>query len=113
MAIQLTPAAAKKIKESISARGHGIGFRLGIREAGCTGFKYLIDYVDEKLSDDVAFETDGVPVFVQAAALVYLDGTVVDYVTEGANSHFVYQNPNVTDACGCGESFTTRLNVVT
>jgi iron-sulfur cluster assembly protein len=113
MAITLTPPAAKQIKDSIRRRGHGLGFRLGTREAGCTGFKYIVDYVEEKRLDDVVFETEGVHVFVQASALAHLDGTIVDYVTEGVNSQFVYRNPNVTDSCGCGESFTTRLNSVT
>ena len=112
MMIKLTVSAAKKVQASLTRRGHGIGFRLGIREAGCTGFKYIVDYVEEQGTDDVVFETEGVRVFVRASVLPHIDGTVVDYVTEGANNHFVYQNPNVTDACGCGESFTTRLNSV-
>lgn len=108
MAVTLTAAAAQQVRQSLSKRGNGVGLRLGVKQSGCSGLAYVVDYADEVQSTDIRFESDGVLVLVDSAQLPYLDGTEVDYRREGLNAVFKFNNPNVTDACGCGESFTTR-----
>ncbi len=108
MAVTLTAAAAQQVRQSLSKRGKGVGLRLGVKQSGCSGLAYVVDYADEVRPTDARFESDGVLVLVDAQQLQYLDGTEVDYRREGLNAAFKFNNPNVTDACGCGESFTTR-----
>ncbi len=105
MAITLTEKAAKHITRYIERRGKGIGLRLGVRTTGCSGLAYQLEYVDEALPEDTLFESFGVKVYVDPKSLAYLDGTQLDYVREGLNEGFKFQNPNVKDECGCGESF--------
>jgi iron-sulfur cluster assembly protein len=105
MAISLTEKAAKHITGYIERRGKGLGLRLGVRTTGCSGLAYQLEYVDEALAEDVMFESLGVKVFVDPKSLAYLDGTELDYAREGLNEGFKFQNPNVKDECGCGESF--------
>lgn len=105
MAITLTEAAASRVKKFLENRGHGIGLRLGVKTTGCSGMAYVLEFVDEADNDDQIFEGHGVKVFVNPKSLVYLDGTEVDYGKEGLNEGFKFNNPNVKDECGCGESF--------
>jgi iron-sulfur cluster assembly protein len=105
MAITLTEKAAKHITRYIERRGKGVGLRLGVRTTGCSGLAYQLEYVDEILPEDTLFESLGVKVYVDPKSLAYLDGTELDYVREGLNEGFKFQNPNVKDECGCGESF--------
>jgi iron-sulfur cluster assembly protein len=105
MAITLTEKAAKHITRYIERRGKGVGLRLGVRTTGCSGLAYQLEYVDEALPEDTLFESLGVKVYVDPKSLAYLDGTELDYVREGLNEGFKFQNPNVKDECGCGESF--------
>ncbi len=105
MAITLTEKAAKHITRYIERRGKGIGLRLGVRTTGRSGLAYQLEYVDEALPEDTLFESLGVKVYVDPKSLAYLDGTQLDYVREGLNEGFKFQNPNVKDECGCGESF--------
>lgn len=105
MAITLTEKAAKHITRYIERRGKGVGLRLGVRTTGCSGLAYQLEYVDEVSPEDTMFESLGVKVFVDPKSLAYLDGTELDYVREGLNEGFKFQNPNVKDECGCGESF--------
>jgi len=105
MAITLTEKAAKHITRYIERRGKGVGLRLGVRTTGCSGLAYQLEYVDEASPEDTMFESLGVKVFVDPKSLAYLDGTELDYVREGLNEGFKFQNPNVKDECGCGESF--------
>ena len=105
MAITLTEKAAKHITRYIERRGKGIGLRLGVRTTGCSGLAYQLEYVDEALPEDTLFESLGVKVYVDPKSLAYLDGTELDFVREGLNQGFKFQNPNVKDECGCGESF--------
>lgn len=106
MAIKLTEAAAGRIRTFIDSRGHGIGLRLGIKKTGCSGFAYVVNYADQIASGDVVFEDRGVKVIVDPESLRYIDGTVVDFVKQGLNEAFRFQNPNIKGECGCGESFT-------
>jgi iron-sulfur cluster assembly protein len=105
MAISLTPDAAERVKSFLAARGHGLGLKLGVRKTGCSGFAYVINYADEAAPQDVVFEDRGVKVFVDPESLTLIDGTTVDFVRQGLNEAFRFQNPNVKGECGCGESF--------
>jgi len=105
MAISLTPTAAERVKSFLAARGHGLGLKLGVRKTGCSGFAYVINYADEAAPQDVVFEDRGVKVFVDPESLTLIDGTTVDFVRQGLNEAFRFQNPNVKGECGCGESF--------
>ena len=105
MAITLTEKAADRIKDFLAQRGKGIGLRLGVKTTGCSGMAYVMEYVDEVEDSDVVFEDRGVKVIINPKSLVYLDGTELDYAREGLNEGFRFNNPNVKDMCGCGESF--------
>ncbi|MEJ1961351.1 MAG: iron-sulfur cluster assembly protein IscA [Gammaproteobacteria bacterium] len=106
MSISLTESAATRIRTFLAARGHGVGLRLGVRKTGCSGFAYVVNYAEAQQTDDVVFEDRGVRVFVDPSSLKLIDGTVVDFVKQGLNEAFRFQNPNVKGECGCGESFS-------
>ena len=106
MAITLTEMAANHVRNFLDKRGHGAGLRLGVRTSGCSGMAYVLEFVDEVAPEDQVFEDKGVKVIVDPKSLVYIDGTELDYTREGLNEGFKFNNPNVKDSCGCGESFT-------
>jgi iron-sulfur cluster assembly protein len=106
MAISLTPPAADRVRTHLAARGHGVGLRVGVKNTGCSGFAYVVNYADSIAQGDVVFEDHGVKIVVDAASLRYIDGTVVDFVKQGLNEAFKFRNPNIKGECGCGESFT-------
>ena len=106
MAISMSEAAAQRVNRFLESRGGGVGVRLGVKTSGCSGMAYVLEFVDELNEDDVVFEDRGVKVIVDQKSLVYLDGTELDYGKEGLNEGFLFNNPNVKDECGCGESFT-------
>ncbi len=106
MTISLTESAANRVRSFLSARGHGVGLRLGVRKTGCSGFAYVINYAEDVNPEDHIFEDRGVKVFVDRASLSLLDGTIVDFVKQGLNEAFRFRNPNVKGECGCGESFS-------
>lgn len=106
MAIQLTESAAARINEQLASRGCGQGLRVSVKATGCSGYGYVMDYADEVVADDVVFEEHGAKLFIDAESLVLLDGSTLDFVREGLNRMFRFNNPNATGACGCGESFT-------
>ena len=105
MAVTLTEKAATHIKNYIAKRGKGVGLRLGVRTSGCSGMAYTLEFADELNDTDSQFESHGVKVLVDPKSLVYLEGTELDYVREGLNEGFKFNNPNVKNQCGCGESF--------
>ncbi|MEN8802269.1 MAG: iron-sulfur cluster assembly protein IscA [Thiogranum sp.] len=105
MAITLTDAAADRVRSFLQKRGKGLGLRLGVRTSGCSGMAYVLEFIDELDEDDVVFEAQGVNVVIDPKSMVYLDGTELDFVKEGLNEGFKFNNPNVKDECGCGESF--------
>ena len=105
MAITLTESAAERVRTFLSKRGRGAGVRLGVKTSGCSGMAYVLEFVDEIQPEDQVFEDHGVKVIIDAKSLVYLDGTELDYGKEGLNEGFKFNNPNVKDSCGCGESF--------
>jgi len=105
MAISMTEAAARHVQRSLAGRGKGEGIRLGVRTTGCSGLAYVLEFVDETQADDQVFESFGVKVIIDPKSLAYLDGTELDFVKEGLNEGFKFNNPNVRGECGCGESF--------
>lgn len=105
MSVTMTEAAAKHVNKALMQRGKGIGLRLGVRTAGCSGMAYKLEYVDELAPDDEVFESHGVKIVIDPKSLAYLDGTELDFTREGLNEGFKFNNPNVKDQCGCGESF--------
>jgi iron-sulfur cluster assembly protein len=105
MAITLTEKAATHVSNFLSKRGKGVALRLGVRTSGCSGLAYKLEYADEVRAEDQLFESHGVKVVVDPKSLPYLDGTELDFTKEGLNEGFKFNNPNVKDACGCGESF--------
>jgi iron-sulfur cluster assembly protein len=107
MALTLTEKAANHIQKSINNRGKGVGLRLGVRTSGCSGMAYVLEFADEVNTEDQVFESQGIKILVDPKSLVYIDGTELDYVREGLNEGFKFNNPNVKDQCGCGESFNT------
>ena len=104
--ITLTETAAERVGKFLASRGKGLGLRLGVKTTGCSGMGYIMEFVDELHEEDTVFESHGVKVIVDPKALVYLDGTEVDYTREGLNEGFKFGNPNEKARCGCGESFT-------
>ncbi|MBL8510569.1 MAG: iron-sulfur cluster assembly protein IscA [Betaproteobacteria bacterium] len=105
MAITLTERAAQHVQNYLAKRGKGVGVRFGVRTTGCSGMAYKLEFVDSASSEDQTFESNGVKVFVDPKSLVYIDGTELDFVREGLNEGFKFNNPNEKDKCGCGESF--------
>src|SRR6476469_6361678 len=105
MAVTLTEAAARHVTRYLGKRGKGVGVRLGVKTTGCSGLAYKLEYVDEFTPEDVVFEDHGVKVLVDPKSLAYIDGTQLDFVREGLNEGFKFNNPNERDRCGCGESF--------
>jgi iron-sulfur cluster assembly protein len=105
--VTLSERAADHIAKYIAKRGKGIGIRLGVRTSGCSGMAYKLEFADAANPEDLEFLSHGVKVLVDPKSLPYLAGTELDYAREGLNEGFKFNNPNVKDACGCGESFNT------
>jgi iron-sulfur cluster assembly protein len=103
--ISVTEIAAKKIMANLTKRGHGVGIRLGVRTTGCSGLAYMLEYVDNINSEDLTVKQDGFVVVVDPKSSAYLNGVEVDYVRQGLNEGFEFNNPLERDRCGCGESF--------
>lgn len=105
MSITVTESAAKHIANFLAKRGKGVGLRLGVRTSGCSGMAYKLEFADVQEADDITFSNHGVIVLVDPKSLPYIDGMELDFTREGLNEGFKFNNPNVKDACGCGESF--------
>lgn len=101
--VTLTPRAVKQITR-LMARDQAYGLKLGVKKGGCAGMEYTMDYVSEVNPLDEVVEQDGARVMIAPMAQMFLFGTVIDYETSLLESKFVFRNPNVADACGCGES---------
>jgi iron-sulfur cluster assembly protein len=104
--ITMTESAARHVANFLAKRGKGIGIRLGVKTSGCSGMAYKLEFADAAEAEDVVFETQGLKVVVDPRSLPYIDGTELDYAKEGLNEGFKFNNPNIKDQCGCGESFT-------
>ena len=106
--IKITDNAALRIKEIMSnAEKDSLGVRVSVKAGGCAGMSYVMEYIKELKPNDEVIEDKGVKVFVDPAAVMYLLGTEMDYKIEELSSSFVFNNPNETERCGCGESFKT------
>lgn len=105
MAITLSERAAQRVQRFLDQRGKGVGLRLGVRTSGCSGMAYTLEFVDETQPEDISFESYGVTVLIDPKSLTFLDGTELDFAREGLNEGFKFNNPNVKNSCGCGESF--------
>ena len=104
--IKLSDNAANRIKEIMSkAEKDLIGVRVGVKSGGCAGMSYIMEYAKNINPNDEVIEDKGVKVFIDSAAVMYLLGTEMDYKKEEFSSSFVFNNPNETERCGCGESF--------
>jgi iron-sulfur cluster assembly protein len=103
--ITVTNTASKRIVANLTKRGRGMGIRLGVRTTGCSGLAYVLEYIDSVNPEDIAYEQDGFVIVVDPKSAVYLNGVEVDYVRQGLNEGFEFNNPQEKDRCGCGESF--------
>ncbi|HAI70435.1 MAG TPA: iron-sulfur cluster assembly protein IscA [Gammaproteobacteria bacterium] len=105
MALTITKKAATHVQKSLTNRGKGVALRLAVKTSGCSGMAYIMEFADQIEEEDHVFESEGIKLLVDPKSLVYLDGTELDYVREGLNEGFQFNNPNIKDQCGCGESF--------
>jgi iron-sulfur cluster assembly protein len=103
--VTLTESAARHVANFLAKRGKGIGLRLGVKTTGCSGLAYKLEYADTVNPEDHVFESHHVKVLIDPKSLPYLEGTELDFTREGLNEGFRFNNPNVKDQCGCGESF--------
>ena len=105
MSIQLTDSAAQRVKQFLE-KEKGVALRLGVRKTGCSGWAYAVSIASEFGSDDQVFEDKGIKIVVDNESLPFLNGSSIDFTQNGLNRTFQFNNPNATDECGCGESFT-------
>jgi iron-sulfur cluster assembly protein len=105
MAVTMTERAAQHVAGFLEKRGKGVGLRLGVRTTGCSGMAYKLEYADAVQPEDQSFESHGVKILIDPKSLAYIDGTELDFVREGLNEGFRFNNPNEKNRCGCGESF--------
>lgn len=105
---EVSPRAAARIRDTVSKLGKpaGAGLRVGVKGGGCSGLSYVFDYTDGPGEGDHVFEKDGARVFIDKKSMLFLKGTVLEYVTELMQSGFRLKNPAVKQSCGCGESFS-------
>jgi iron-sulfur cluster assembly protein len=105
MSIRLTDTAADRVRQFLASDG-GVALRLGVRKTGCSGWAYTVNLAAAIEPTDVVFEDNGVTVVIDPESLPYLDGSKIDFVADGLSRTFHFDNPNATEECGCGESFT-------
>jgi iron-sulfur cluster assembly protein len=108
MAVNLSPTAVKRVKELMASQQLDDAFlRMGVKGGGCSGLQYNLEFDTEMGKFDKQFEVDGVKVVVDVKSYLYLNGTTLDWVTQGLTGGFTFVNPNAKSSCGCGTSFTT------
>lgn len=105
MSIQLTDNAAQRVKHFLE-KENGLALRLGVKKTGCSGWAYEVSIASELGNDDQVFEDKGVKIVIDRESLPYLEGSKIDFTLSGLNRTFQFDNPNATEECGCGESFT-------
>ena len=108
MTMTLTERAAAQIRRQLDKRGSGIALRIGIKKVGCTGLAHTFELADEIRPGEHSFMSQGALLLVDAESLEVLDGSHIDFVTEGLAQRFKFDNPNVDSECGCGESFNVK-----
>lgn len=107
--ITLTAAALQHLKENLATSPEGtVGIKIGLRDAGCSGFAYTMDFTSQQEATDQVVDIEGVRILIAEEHLSALNGTEIDLVTEGMNSILEFNNPNVAHECGCGESFQIK-----
>lgn len=107
--LTLTDKAVAHVKKLMgNADGEAMGLRVGIKTAGCSGLQYVVEFANEKKPFEDVIEQDGVNIFIDPSAVMFLVGSEMDYVEETFSSTFVFNNPNETARCGCGESFSVE-----
>jgi len=104
--LNFSDSAIDHFLSSLKNRGNGVGIKIGVKKAGCSGYEYFFDYVESFEDDGVVFEKNGCKIFVDNNSLNFLKGSLVDYQKEGLNQGIKFLNPNAKAVCGCGESFT-------
>jgi len=104
--LNFSDSAIDHFLSSLEIRGKGLGIKIGVKKAGCSGYEYFFDYVDSFEDDGVVFEKNGCKIFVDNSSLDFLKGSLVDYQKDGLNQGIKFLNPNAKAVCGCGESFT-------
>ncbi len=105
--VTLTDAAAARMTEIMAGADENfVGVRVGVKNGGCAGMEYTMDYATETAPLDEVVEENGIQIMIDPKAILFLIGAEIDYVTEKLSARFVFNNPNQTDACGCGESVT-------
>ena len=109
--ISLTDRAANHVKSYLAKQGNDIALRVAVKPTGCSGYQYIVEAAESVNESDQSFEANGVKIVIDNQSLPYLSGTELDYVREGLNEGFRFNNPNVQETCGCGESFTVSENV--
>jgi iron-sulfur cluster assembly protein len=110
--LSMTDAAAARVRE-LMAKDEGIGLRVGVKNGGCAGMEYTMEWAKEPKPFDEVVEQDGAKVLIEAKALMFLLGTQMDYQTGILKSGFVFNNPNQISACGCGESVEIKPAAMT
>ncbi len=104
--VELTNAAAKRINKILTAEPGKTALRVSVEGGGCSGFSYKFDLVDTRNEDDIAIEKDGATVLIDDLSLVYMSGSVIDFVDDLMGQSFQIKNPNAVASCGCGTSFS-------
>jgi iron-sulfur cluster assembly protein len=103
--ISLTEKASNRVKQTLTKRGKGLGIRIGVKTTGCSGLAYVLEYVDNPQEHDIKIDCKGCTLFVDPKSCAYVQGLEIDFVRNGLNEGFEFNNPNERDRCGCGESF--------
>jgi len=114
MSVTLTSRAAEHVRNYLKKDLNTAGLRLGVRTTGCSGYMYVVETAEEIRDMDSVFESEGIQIIIDQDSLKFLDGTKVDFARDGLNEGFKFDNPNVKETCGCGESFSLDpdLNVI-
>lgn len=107
--IILTQAAAKQISAQIAKHGSGIGLRVGLKPVGCSGYAYTYELADSVRDDERRIEAHGATLLISKQNLASMDGSCLDFISDGLKQSFQFDNPNVGNTCGCGESFSLKV----
>jgi len=105
--LSLTPSAIERLRDiNKSSSSDNVAVKLGVKNGGCAGMAYTMDYINEVSQNDEVIKIDDITLVIDPKAILFLLGTEMDYEKSTLNSGFIFNNPNQTDACGCGESVT-------
>ena len=104
--ISFTDAAVSHFKNSLDGKPESFGIRIGVREAGCSGYEYFFEYTNEEQEGDILFDESSFKIFVDSSSFEFLKGSEVGFVSTGLYQGIIFNNPNAKVTCGCGESFS-------